>query len=187
MKKFYYISSLQKIEFTSIKHFFDQGYSGSFSFSIINSQQVLIIADELFTDFLFTILPTLTQDLGIRISIIIAHLANRCAQDAGMVAALRKPSEILHLAELILLLLSDKNHPLISLVKEEFTKIPRDLYLTASAYLKAGLNATKASKKLYIHRNTFRYRLNQFIEFSSLDIRDHFHALYFIIGENLTK
>lgn len=172
---------------TSFKQFFEQGYTQSFSFSIVNPKQLLIIADELFTDFLFTILPTLTQDLGIRISIVISHLDHRCAQEAGMVAALRKPSEILHLAELMLLLLSDKEHPLITLVKEEFIKIPRDLYLTASAYLKAGLNATKASKKLYIHRNTFRYRLQQFIEFTSLDIRDHFHALYFIIGENLTK
>lgn len=187
MKKFYYISSLEKLEAASMKQFFLQGYKDNFSFSIVNSKQILIIADQSFTDFLFTILPTLTQDLGIRVSVVISHLAYPIAQEAGMVAALRKPSDILHLAELMLLLLSDKHHPLIDGVKDEFLRIPRDLYLTASAYLKAGLNATKASEKLYIHRNTFRYRLQQFIEFTSLDIRDHFHALYFIIGEHIAK
>jgi sugar diacid utilization regulator len=178
---------LEKLEAASMKQFFLQGYRENFTFSIVHPKQILMIADQSFTDFLFTILPTLTQDLGIRVSVVISHLDYPCAQEAGMVAALRKPSEILHLAELILLLLSDQQHPLIALVKEEFLRIPRDLYLTASAYLKAGLNATKASEKLYIHRNTFRYRLQQFIEFTSLDIRDHFHALYFIIGEHIAN
>jgi DNA-binding PucR family transcriptional regulator len=63
----------------------------------------------------------------------------------------------------------------------EFNQVPHELVLTAQAYLKSGLNAKAASEMLYIHRNTFNYRLNKFIEITELDIRDYWHAFYFNI------
>jgi DNA-binding PucR family transcriptional regulator len=55
--------------------------------------------------------------------------------------------------------------------------------LTAKAFIDAGLNATRAAVKLYVHRNTFNYRLDKFIEQTGLDIRDYHHAFYFKLAQ----
>jgi DNA-binding PucR family transcriptional regulator len=68
-------------------------------------------------------------------------------------------------------------------VRHQFEGVPRELLLTATAFIESGLNATRASKKLYIHRNTFNYRLQKFIEWTSLDIRDYHHAFYFRLSQ----
>jgi DNA-binding PucR family transcriptional regulator len=59
-----------------------------------------------------------------------------------------------------------------------FKGINYDLMLTASTYLRCGLDACLAAKKLFIHRNTFNYRLNAFIAATGLDIRDYHNALF---------
>jgi DNA-binding PucR family transcriptional regulator len=40
------------------------------------------------------------------------------------------------------------------------------------------LDATLSAKRLFVHRNTFLYRLNRFIELTNLDIRDYHNALF---------
>ena len=49
--------------------------------------------------------------------------------------------------------------------------------VTAKAYLHAGLDAKKAAAILGVHRNTFNYRLDQFIAHFGLDIRDYHNAM----------
>lgn len=181
------MASLHRVDVAALKTFLESGYNYDLTFTVIDSMLIRVIADEGFTDFLFNVLPTLSQDLDMQLSVLISHQDSVVSREASRLLSKRNPTDILHLAEFLLLILSDKDNPLLKQVKEEFLLIPRHMYLTASAYLKAGLNATKASEKLYVHRNTFRYRLHQFIEISSLDIRDHFHALYFIIAETLTR
>ena len=73
------------------------------------------------------------------------------------------------------------------LMADEFKRVPHELILTASAYLRAGLNAKVASEMLYIHRNTFNYRLAKFIELTNLDIRDYWNAFYFNVFLRLNK
>jgi carbohydrate diacid regulator len=54
-------------------------------------------------------------------------------------------------------------------------------------FIHCGLNAIKTANKLYIHRNTFNYRLHKFIALTGLDIRDYRHALYFELASRLLK
>ena len=63
--------------------------------------------------------------------------------------------------------------PLVKLFKD----VPKEQMLTAGAYLRSGMDALLAAKKLGVHRNTFNYRLNAFIENTGLDIRDYHNAL----------
>lgn len=58
---------------------------------------------------------------------------------------------------------------------------------TGLTFILSGLNATLAAKRLYIHRNTFNYRLNKFIEQTSLDIRDFDNALLLYIYNKAKK
>lgn len=50
--------------------------------------------------------------------------------------------------------------------------IKKEYLETANVFLNCNMNASQASKELYLHRNSFNYRLNQFMEKSNMDIRD---------------
>ncbi len=53
---------------------------------------------------------------------------------------------------------------------------------TALGFAEAGLNATKASQSLYMHRNTLNYRLDNFTKTTGIDIRTFAgaYALYLL-------
>ena len=66
-----------------------------------------------------------------------------------------------------------------SIINEFFVLFLTNSFLLPKPYLKAGLNAKAASEMLYIHRNTFNYRLNEVYRYYNLDIRDYWNAFYF--------
>jgi len=53
-----------------------------------------------------------------------------------------------------------------------FEKVNPDVLETARVYLLAGSNAKLAAQELYLHRNTFNYRLNKFREMTKIDLRE---------------
>lgn len=65
------------------------------------------------------------------------------------------------------------------LVKEVLDPLgcDQDILQTVRAFFENGFNATIASKKLYIHRNTLQYRLNKFQEITGISLRDFNGAL----------
>ena len=97
------------------------------------------------------------------------------------------PNESTYLSELILKMTMYGNFSFYGPMLSLFTSIPHELMLTARAYLVSGCNAIKASKILFIHRNTFSYRLNQFIELTNLDIRDYHNATFLELYFALSK
>lgn len=60
-----------------------------------------------------------------------------------------------------------------------FKNIPKDHLDTVKAFIDSGMNASAAARILYIHRNTFNYRLTKFIEKTHLDPR-RFHVALFV-------
>ncbi|MCY7538024.1 helix-turn-helix domain-containing protein [Bacillus pumilus] len=62
--------------------------------------------------------------------------------------------------------------------------LDRDVYRTLMTYMQCNLNASKAAKALYVHRNSLQYRIDKFIERTGIDIR-HFpeaSAVYFMMN-----
>lgn len=53
----------------------------------------------------------------------------------------------------------------------------QEILQTVRAFFENGFNASVASKKLYIHRNTLQYRLNKFQEITGISLRDFNGAL----------
>ncbi|AVM23171.1 helix-turn-helix domain-containing protein [Bacillus pumilus] len=61
--------------------------------------------------------------------------------------------------------------------------LDRDVYRTLMTFMQCNLNASKAAKALFVHRNSLQYRIDKFIERTGLDIR-HFpdaSAAYFMM------
>lgn len=97
------------------------------------------------------------------------------------------PNEAVYLSELILKMTMYGNFSFYGPMVSLFSSVPHELMLTAKAYLRSGCNALKASEMLFVHRNTFSYRLNQFINLTNLDIRDYHNATFLELYFSLTR
>lgn len=138
-----------------------------------------LVADEFLADRLETLLPVITSDTGHFFLFLVTHDYDDLAKLAFKKANEKRILNLLHLSDLLFKLVLENDYSLLELAQNEFTTIPSYLLMTADAFISSGLNGINAAKKLYIHRNTFLYRLNQFIELTKLDIRDYFNAQYY--------
>ncbi|WP_374721626.1 PucR family transcriptional regulator [Peribacillus tepidiphilus] len=57
------------------------------------------------------------------------------------------------------------------------TRDDKELIRTVKTYIECNSNATLTAKKLFIHRNSLQYRIDKFIEATSLDIKNFHDAM----------
>lgn len=132
------------------------------------------------------IIPTISNDLGSGIVIVISPLDTDIGHRAVMKAR-RYGTGVYHLAEVLLMMLIERDYSLVPTLREQFENVPRALIQTADMLIRCGLNASLAAEKLYIHRNTFNYRLAKFIELTDLDIRDYWTGQYYYVVRSIIK
>ncbi len=125
------------------------------------------------------LLPSISEDLGYNISVLLAHRESLLTEHCLRSAYENFPNAALTIADVLLKEFSFGDYSSLPLLKREFSGLSQDLLLTAKAYLESDLSAVRASEALYIHRNTFNYRLERFINETSLDIREFHNALLF--------
>lgn len=78
------------------------------------------------------------------------------------------------------LFINNPNHKeVVNDAKLLLQNINHSYLVTASVYVKCNLNSSEAAKALYLHRNSFSYRLNKFIYQSDIDIKEFENALFF--------
>ena len=165
--------------------------SAPYTIEYISWNRGYILADEEFFVYLDGILNPLYEDLGISMSMLISHQYGDLEKKLISDAINYFPNQIMFLEEIILKEFSFGDYSSLSLLSSLFKGVSHDLMLTAQAFLRCGLNATLASEKLIIHRNTFNYRLAKFIDKTGLDIRDYHNAalleIYFHFGNYKAK
>ena len=126
---------------------------------------------------LAVLLSTIHDDLGLNLVVLVAH-ERKGLEEKALVSALSYFKNMaVYLPDVLFKEFSFGDFSSLPLLKEEFFSLPPDLLETAGTYLRVGCEATAASKALFIHRNTFNYRLSAFIEKTGLDIRDYHNAL----------
>ncbi len=130
-------------------------------------------------------LDTYQQEYNLKFHLLKSYRLHALGEHASRLAIKKNPGKVDSLGDLMLQLIFDGNQALTSFIAEEFSQVPRHLMQTASMLLACDLKATIASERLYVHRNTFAYRLNQFVNLTGLDIRQHDHALLFTLIEKL--
>jgi len=156
----------------------DSFYVGNYEIEYLTNTSGYIIASHEFALLFAEVLPTISSDLGTKLVFVCAHDLTDVSKSA-LNYCYQNMQGFNYLSDVVLeQLFTNLNETKKSIINE-FCLVPRELILTAQAYLKAGLNAKAASEMLYIHRNTFNYRLTKFIDITNLDIRDYWNAFYF--------
>ena len=93
----------------------------------------------------------------------------------------------LSLHELLLRMILDQDTQLMDDLDAHLKTVSAELLDTARMYLRADGNAVLAAEALYLHRNTFNYRMSKFIEKSRLDIREPQLADLFSLWQTYTS
>ena len=142
----------------------------------LDAHHLCVIADISALDLLTSLFATL-QSQGLHLRMVIGY-----AYDAVLKAGVMSAGEVydhqwVHLYQLFLHELKHSQHHLIDALKLKMEALDHDDRLTMKTYLDYHGNAILASDALYVHRNTFNYRLNKAIEHSGIDVRIHPYGL----------
>lgn len=156
------------------------------SFTYESDRKGYLIASEKLGVILQDCLYNIHEDLGITITVMIAHRDGPLEEKLLREALSYFPNQCLYLTDMLMRELSFGDYSSFPLLSNEFKNVPHDLLLTAGTYLRCSMNASDTAASLFIHRNTFNYRLSAFIAQTGLDIRDYHNALllelYFQLG-----
>jgi hypothetical protein len=115
---------------------------------------------------------TVREDLGFRITMVIGFDHDLVLREALAVALDWVPGQITELGDLLILAHHHNDQRLALALDRVLSTVEKDVLETARMQLLTGSNGVLASQLLYIHRNTFRYRLNKFIEQTGIDLRE---------------
>lgn len=140
--------------------------------------------DKSFYSKLQTFIATFKEELGVNIFFVMSHKVNEISKYCVNKLYGVFPNQVTSLYQATLYLGSHSDAKIEGLLKREFDNVDDVLASTMYAFINNDLNATLTASNLYIHRNTFIYRLNKFIEKTDLDVREFFNASYFLLYFN---
>ncbi len=132
-------------------------------------------------------LMAIRDDLGTTLSFLRSHRDDPLARKLMKEGLAYFPNSAFFLVDVLLREFYYQDFSSLPLLKSEFSGLEREIYLTAIAYLRSGLDAKAAAEAIYVHRNTFSYRLNKFIAATGLDPRDYHNALLIELYEAFGK
>jgi len=185
MDKYFAFKSETPLPFTAFQALIAENYQHPFRISMVDRHKGYIVSDAALFDTLNVLVPLFNSDLGLVLTFVVAHQIDVLTWTSLDYAHGNRRQACLHLGDIVLDRMLAGDEIMKKLVRQQFKSVPRELMLTALAFVDAGLNASRASVKLYIHRNTFNYRLQKFIEYTGLDIRDYHHAFYFRLAHKI--
>ena len=136
----------------------------------------LILPKQSYSSISSVMLP-LREDLGGSISFLASHDRGELSKKLLKDALAYFPNQAVFPTDVLMKEMNFADYTSIPLLSSCFSGLDHELLLTAGTYLRCGLDASLSAKELFIHRNTFNYRLNSFIEETNLDIRDYHNAL----------
>ncbi len=144
----------------------------------------MVVGEEV--ESLITTLPILLYDGNLSATFLVSHENDKLTYYSLLQCVQFGMNKVHYLSDILMMLLFNGDQKTKLLLHDLFHGVDRELINTANEFLKAGLNANKASSKLYLHRNTLSYRLQKFIQTTNLDIRDYYNApvLYIYLISN---
>ncbi|MGI6713512.1 MAG: helix-turn-helix domain-containing protein [Bacilli bacterium] len=184
MDKYYFIKTTRPLNFASLSDLIGSHLGYQIEIITRDEQTGYFSAPSDLAVDLSSYLPLLSNDFNAGILIFVSPKKDEIAELFLKRTPIKNPG-LYHLSELLLAALIDREETIIQTVAKTFRSIPHQLLQTADVYIQCGLNGNLAAEKLYLHRNTFLYRLNQFYRLTGIDIRDYWNAQYFALVKQI--
>ena len=131
----------------------------------------------------------LRDDLGIKMTMVIGFDDEPLMRLALACALEDHSGKIMELGDILLLMSQKGDRRLLQALDKMLDPISKEVLETARMYLLTGGNSVQAAQLLYVHRNTFTYRLAKFIDQTQIDLREAVIAyalhLYFTLEQSL--
>ena len=180
---FYFSSPLSRDDFLRV---IDETYPHTVTMTWLNPHHVFLLAHDTLEERLESTIQSLNESMNAKLSCLITfddHPGGRLASERCQQL---HQYQVVTIGDLLLQRIHAHDHAFLLEIKNEFATIPWTLRLTARAFLKHNLNASRAAQSMFLHRNTFQYRLKKFYEYTSMNLRDISIAFYFKLADQLT-
>lgn len=187
MKKGFYFSFSNSLTRDDFLHVLSDTTTLSLDVTWLSKTDVYIEAEVMFEEELESTLIYLNQTFNGRVSCLITHGNHALGLYASHTCQTLGFYKVIHLADLVLHRITHHDALFLKEVRKEFERIPWDLRTTARAFLRYNLNMSRAAKALFLHRNTFQYRMRKFYNFTQMDLRDVATAFYFKLADDLAS
>ena len=134
-------------------------------------------------------LASFEEDMGSSVSAVVGFNEDQLMFIALEAAQRYSMGRIIDLDALLLLSVWHKDLSLIQTTQLILNSVSSELIDTLKMYLLTGNNAILASEHLYLHRNTFNYRLNKFVDKTRINVRNphiaQFLSMYYVLIERI--
>lgn len=136
----------------------------------LDAHNLVLMFDVTALEVMTSLFSTL-QSQGFHMSMVIGYAHDHVLAKASRVAQSAFDHECVHLYQILLYELKHHLTETTEALQTKLNQLDHDDRLTLKKYLEYHMNTILASEALYVHRNTFNYRLNKAIESSGINIK----------------
>jgi len=136
----------------------------------LDAHNLILMFDVTTLEIITSLFSTL-QSQGFHLSMVIGYAHDHVLAKASQVTQIAFDHECVHLYQVLLYELKHQLSETTSALHTKLNELDHDDRLTLKKYLQYHMNAILASEAMYVHRNTFNYRLNRAIESSGINIK----------------
>ncbi len=180
MIKYFHFIYKGKLDKNQLETILINNYHKKLEVKYFDDNYGLIITSNDFYEVLLNIHPIMVSDLDCNITFLASFENGNLSKKALKIADFKFPNTVNNLSTIYLYsILNPVGENLTFYLDNIFNNIDYELIQTGLTFVQCGMNACLASRQLYIHRNTFNYRLKSFIDITKLDIRDFDNAMVF--------
>ena len=162
-------------------------YDSNPKITYFSSQKGMIETEGNIDDILLKNAMKIHERLGLRIAFLKVHKYSDLTAHLLDQALGFYPNMLSFMSDILFKEMTFGNFMSMPLLNREFANVPKEIMETMGAYLRHGLNMIEAAKSLYVHRNTFLFRMHKFLKTTNLDIRDYHDALLLEIHFQMNK
>ena len=179
MDKYYFLAFDKAVDRKLTRQSLLPGFPTDVELIWLNDFICYFICDANIDQSINDLLPLWENDLATRIAALVCHRDDELAQSALQLAGKYQSGKLSNLFDIALLAVRKQETAFLQLCERCFTAVSPELLRTMQAFLLSNDSAKQASYNIYIHRNTWLYRLNKFIDQTGLDLRDSDNAAFF--------
>lgn len=172
MIKYYYFHSYKNFSKSHFEDALRNSFGNYIDIEYLDDKNGIILSDETFHNHLSHIQQILFNDLNSSF-VFLVGFDNKKISEISMNELVEKRKVGIYS---ILDILLDKSLDSLSIyieIKKVLENVDEEMLSVTNSYLYCSLNASEAAKQLYMHRNTFSYKLASFIEITGIDLRDY--------------